>query len=106
MLRSWKVALFGLTMATAPLIACASSPAYGERVYVRDGPPPVRQEVIVERPGAEYVYVRGHWIYGRDGGYAWVPGRWVRPDDGRRRWVEGRWARDRRGWYYIEGHWR
>jgi hypothetical protein len=105
MLRSWKVALFGIALATAPLVACASAPAQRDRIYVREGPPPERREVIVERPGAEYVYIRGHWAYA-GGGYAWVPGRWERPDGRRHRWVEGRWVHDRGGWYYIEGHWR
>lgn len=106
MLRSWKVALFGITLATAPLVACASAPPRYERVYAVEAPPPLRREVIVERPGAGYVYIRGHWIYARDGGYAWVPGRWARLDGRRHRWVDGRWVRDRHGWYYVEGHWR
>lgn len=104
---SWKIALVGITLATAPLVACASAPSRRERVvYVDEGPPPPRREVIIERPGPEYVYIRGHWIYGRNGGYAWVPGRWIRPEGRRHRWVEGRWVHDRHGWYYIEGHWR
>ena len=37
MQRSWKVALFGITLAIAPLVACASAPAQGERVYIREG---------------------------------------------------------------------
>jgi hypothetical protein len=106
MLRSWKVVLVGICLATAPLAGCASVPAQGQRVYVREGPPPLRREVIVERPGRDYVYIRGHWVYGRGGGYAWVPGRWERPEGRRHQWVEGRWAHDRGGWYYIEGRWR
>jgi hypothetical protein len=106
MLRSWRVAALGIALATAPLVGCASSPARGERVYVREGPPPARREVIVERPGRDYVYIRGHWINGRNGGYAWVPGRWVRPEGRRNHWVDGRWVHDRGGWYYIEGYWR
>ena len=89
MLRSWKIALLGITLATAPLVACASAPAQGERVYIREDPPPLRREVIIERPGPEYIFIRGHWIYGPHGGYAWVPGRWVRPEGRYHRWVEG-----------------
>jgi WXXGXW repeat (2 copies) len=111
MLRSWKVALLGVTLASAPLVACASAPpryddGVYDRVYAREAPPPMRREVIIERPGPGYFYIRGHWIYGRGGGYAWVPGRWVRPEARRHRWVDGYWARDRYGWYYVEGHWR
>jgi hypothetical protein len=106
MLRSWKIALFGIALATAPLVGCASALAQGRRVYAREGPPPLRREVIVQRPGRDYVYIREHWVYGRNGGYAWVPGRWERPGGRRHRWVDGRWVHDRRGWYYLEGHWR
>ncbi|MEO6210458.1 MAG: hypothetical protein ABIQ10_10075 [Gemmatimonadaceae bacterium] len=95
---------FGFAVAALPLAGCASAPAQGGRVYIRQGPPPVRREVIVERPGPDFVYIRGHWGYG-GGAYAWVPGRWDRPD-GRRRWQEGHWAHDRYGWYWIEGRWR
>ena len=105
MLRSFRIALFGIGLATAPLLACASAPAQGGRVYMREGPPPVRREVIIERPGPDYVWIRGHWGYG-GGAYVWVPGRWERPEPRRHRWVEGRWERDRHGWYWVEGHWR
>ena len=104
MLRTVKIALFGIALGTAPLIGCASAPR-GERIYVREAPPPERREVIVESPGRDYVWLRGHWAYA-GGGYAWVPGRWVRPEREHNRWVEGRWVHDRGGWYYIEGHWR
>ena len=104
MFQRWKIALLSAALATTPLVACGGGPPPRDRVYIREGPPAARTEVIVERPGAEYVWLRGHYAYA-GGGYAWVPGRWVRPD-GRRRWVEGRWVRDRRGYYDIEGHWR
>ena len=105
MSRRWKIALFSFALATTSLVGCASAPAQGGRVYVRVGPPVERSEVIVVRPGPDYVYVRGHWGYG-GGGYAWVPGRWERPDRAHRRWAEGHWAHDRNGWYWIEGRWR
>ena len=104
MLHRWKVGVLSAVLAVAPLAACAGGPPPRDRVYVRAGPPGDRQEVIVERPGPEYQYRRGHWEW-RRGDYAWVPGHWERPD-GRRHWVEGHWAHDRHGWYYIEGHWR
>lgn len=104
MLHRWKIGILGLALATAPLAACGGNPPPRDRVYVRVAPPAERTEVIVERPGPEYVWLRGHYMHdGRD--YVWVPGRWERPD-GRRRWVEGRWAHDRNGYFYIEGHWR
>src|SRR5437899_1300315 len=100
MLRNVKVALLGIALGTAPLMACASAPR-GERIYVREAPPPDRYDDRRDSPGRDYVYLRGHWAYA-GGGYAWVPGRWVLPERAHRRWVEGRWVRDRSGWYYIE----
>ncbi|MDQ2767468.1 MAG: YXWGXW repeat-containing protein [Gemmatimonadota bacterium] len=105
MLRSVKIGLMSIGLATAPLIGCASAPAQGGRVYAREGPPVERTEVVIERPGPAYVWLRGHWGYS-GGGYAWVPGRWERPDRPNRRWAEGRWARDRHGYFWVEGHWR
>jgi hypothetical protein len=106
MLRSWKVALFGIALATAQVVGCASAAAQVQRAYIREDPPPLRHEVIVTRPGPDFVYVRGHWGYGRGARYAWVPGRWVRPEGRYHRWEDGRWIHDRGGWYYIEGRWR
>ena len=105
MLQRWKIALFSFALATTPIIGCASAPAQGGRVYIREGPPPVRREVIVEPPGPDFVYIRGHWGYS-GGGWVWVPGRWERPNGGRRHWNEGHWAHDRHGWYWVEGRWR
>jgi hypothetical protein len=102
MLPRWKVGLLGIALAAAPILGCASAPQR-ERVYVRVAPPPVRREVIVERPRGDYVWFRGHWAW-RNGDYVWVPGRWVRRHDSQR-WVDGRWVRDRHGWYYIPGYW-
>ncbi len=99
-----KIILLSIALAAAPLVGCLSGHAQGERVYIREGPPAARTEVVVERPGADYVWLRGHWGYS-GGGYAWVPGRWERPDRPRRRWADGGWRRDRRGWYWVEGHW-
>ncbi len=92
------------TVLAASMLAAACGAAYG-RVYVRTGPPPVRAEVVGVAPGAGYVWVPGYYRY--DGGsYVWVGGRWDRPPRRNARWERGHWERDRRGWYYVEGHWR
>jgi len=49
-------------------------------------------------PGPDFVWVKGHWRWGRDA-YVWVPGRWLAPERTRHRWVQGHWGHDRRGWY-------
>ena len=93
------VILAGALLATT---ACAGSSG---RVYIRTGPPPVRAEVVAVSPGPGYVWVPGYYQY-RGNAYVWVGGRYERPPRSRARWVPGHWERDRRGWYFVDGHWR
>jgi hypothetical protein len=75
------------------------------RVYVRVGPPAPIVEVRPVAPGPRYVWVDGyHRWTGR--AYAWVPGRWVVPPRARAVWVPGRWVHEKRGYYWVDGHWR
>jgi hypothetical protein len=73
-------------------------------VWPEMGPPALRAEVIVARPGPAYVWIAGYWGW-RAGGYYWVPGRWVRERPGRA-WVPGRWERIGRHWEWRRGYWR
>ena len=94
--------LFGLLLTILALPGCASA---GTRLYVRTGPPARIVEVRPVAPGPRYVWIDGYHRW--DGrGYVWVPGRWAAPPRARAAWVPGRWAHDRRGWYFVEGHWR
>jgi len=93
------VILAGAFLATT---ACAGTSG---RVYVRTGPPPVRAEVVAVSPGPGYVWVPGYYQY-RGNSYVWVGGRYERPPRARARWVPSHWERDRRGWYFVDGHWR
>jgi hypothetical protein len=88
--------------------ACSASvggrPVLSVGFIVRE-PPPVRVEVVTDRPSEEHIWIKGHWASnGND--YAWVPGRWVKLEGGHKEWVEGRWEHEDRGWHYIDGHWR
>jgi hypothetical protein len=75
------------------------------QIYVRIGPPPPRREVIVARPGPEYVWQRGYYRW--DGNqHVWVSGTWVLPPHPHAHWVDGHWVHRRQGWVWIEGHWR
>ena len=83
-------------------VACASA---STRVYVRVGPPPPPIYVRAVAPGPGYVWVEGYHRW--DGrAYVWVPGVWVVPPPRRVYWVPAHWVRERRGWYFVEGHWR
>jgi hypothetical protein len=71
------------------------------------GPPPPRQEVIVERsrPGPDYVWIGGFWD-GAPGHYVWRAGHWDRPPHAHAVWGAPRWERDHDGHYHkVEGGW-
>ena len=80
--------------------ACASG-----RVYVRVGPPPLRVEAIAVAPGPRYVWLPGFYRW-NNAEYVWVPGRYELPPRPRAVWVPPHWERHRRGWYFVDGHWR
>ena len=96
--------LLALCIASGSIATLAPVGASAE-IYVRVGPPPLRQEVVPTlRPGwvwapgywnwngRRYVWVRGHSVHGRRG-HHWVPDRWAE-DHGRWRRERGRWDRD------------
>src|SRR5580765_2778377 len=92
----------GLLTASLVAGACASGHGY---VYVRSGPPPVRAEAVLASPGPGYVWIPGFYRYERDN-YVWIGGHYERAPRSRARWVPGHWENGRRGWYYVDGHWR
>jgi hypothetical protein len=90
--------LLSMVLSAIPASAAA-------RVYVRVGPPAPIVEVRPVAPGPRYVWVEGYHRW--DGrAYAWVPGRWVLPPRARAVWVPGRWVHEKRGYYWVGGHWR
>jgi hypothetical protein len=94
--------LMGLAVLTGLLITPISEAR--TRIYLRIAPPPiiVEQQTLAPRP--DYVWQPGyhHWT-GRN--YAWTAGGWVRPPYRHAFWVQGRWVQERRGYYWIPGHW-
>jgi len=88
--------VFGAALAVIPASA---------QVYVRIGPPHPQVERRIPAPGPGYVWTPGYHRW--DGkAYVWMPGAWVRPPRPHARWVAGHWRHQRRGWVFIEGHWR
>jgi hypothetical protein len=72
---------------------------------VTESPPPLRHEVIVERPSVTHVWISGYWDW-REGRYVWIPGRWERPPRERVVWVEPRWERRGNGYVFVDGYWK
>jgi hypothetical protein len=74
------------------------------RVYVRIAPPVEVVETRPAAPHAGWVWRPGYHRWNNKH-YEWVRGSWVKPPSGRSVWVAGRWAQERRGWYWVPGHW-
>lgn len=80
------------------------TPTVADTVVV-EAPPPPQTEVIVERPGPQYVWIGGYWRpWNRR--WIWNPGRWDRPHAGFSVWLPPTYEHRRDGWFYVEGRWR
>ncbi len=73
-------------------------------VYLEEGPPADRVEVLGVAPSPSYVWVAGHWAW--DTTWVWVPGHWAKLPQENAVWVSGHWRKSPRGWVWIEGRWR
>lgn len=93
----------GSAAAALPAIAALGGCYASEGAYVvEESPPPVRNEVVVYRPG--YLWVHGHWA--RSGPHwAWRSGYYER-ERPNQVFVEGRWERRGRGHVWVDGGWR
>src|SRR5450631_4165541 len=94
-----------LLLLAAILVAASACVAPRGRVYVRVGPPTPIVEARLVAPGPDYIWTPGYHAW-NGAVYAWVPGRWTLPPRPRAVWVPAHWVRERRGWYFEEGHWR
>ena len=84
--------------------ACLPLPPAGA-VVVDRGPPPERVEVVPVGPGVGFVWMRGYWRW-NNLDFVWMPGSWAALAGGYHQWEPGRWIHSRRGWYWVDGHWR
>ena len=94
-----------LLLSGLALVATAAPPVYAARVIVRVAPPIPRADVVPIRPVAGYVWRPGYWSW-NGARYVWLPGVYVAPPRPRAAWVPGRWVAERRGWVWVDGHWR
>jgi len=95
--------ILGASLAIAAALACAGGMSVGV-VYTERRPPPDRVEVMMAAPGADYVWIPGHWAW-RHNDFGWIPGRWEKVQHGYRTWVPGHWVERGHRWYWVEGHW-
>ena len=96
----------GAVLVAGLLAAAPACAAPRGRVYVRVGPPAPIVEARLVAPGPGYLWVPGYYRW--DGGaYVWVSGRYELPPRRHAAWVPAHWVREgRRGWFFVEGHWR
>jgi len=89
--------LLGLALV---LPACAS-----KEVVVQKAPPENRPETRDMKPGPDYFWRPGHWVYSSSiSDYTWEPGRWIHE---RQNMVfsPGYWEKKPEGWVWHEDSW-
>jgi hypothetical protein len=96
-----KRLLYSAAFAVALMIPATA----GAQISVRIGPPRPPREVIVARPGPNYVWTPGYYRWSGNR-YVWAPGAWVVPPHRHARWVPGYWARRHGGYVWVDGRWR
>ncbi|CAN5213159.1 hypothetical protein BH11BAC6_BH11BAC6_15760 [soil metagenome] len=87
------------------LMASFATGSYAQRFYVKIKPTAV---VTVQRPPMPhkgYVWIDGDYTW-RNNAYAWKEGYWAAPPRARAAWVPGHWMDEKRGSYWVRGHWR
>jgi hypothetical protein len=67
-------------------------------------PPPPRTEVVIAKPGPDYIWISGYWGW-KSGKYVWMTGHWVKARPGRA-WIAGHWEKRGQHWVWIKGRWR
>ena len=104
-MKSLRNMVATLLVAGAAMTAPAMAGCYAtESAYVAtdEAPPPVREEVVVSRPG--YVWVHGRWTRPHNH-WVWRGGTYER-ERPNQIYVEGRWERRGRSHVWVDGGWR
>jgi hypothetical protein len=104
---------FAFTIALTVLVSAlafapvASADRIGVSINVNAPMPPLRTEVVIARPGPEFIWVRGHWDWvGGPRGYVWLPGAWVRPPHPHAVWIEPRYEFRAHRHFFARGYWK
>lgn len=99
--------LTGLLLTTTGCYVGVRGGPVGAEFEVDAPPPVVHEEVVVARPGPEYVWIGGYWDWEVSRrSYVWREGRWERPPHARAVWVPAHYERRGNRHYFRRGHWR
>ena len=72
--------------------------------HPRMAPPPLKKEVRSAKPGANHVWIPGHWKWS-GGRYVWASGHWTKTRPGKA-WVKGHWKKKGPRYVWVPGHWK
>ncbi len=75
-----------------------------QEIIVAEAPPPPRSEIIVSRPGDDFVWIAGYYEIRGHNRY-WVSGHWIRPPRQGVVWISPRWEQRGRNYAFIPGYW-
>lgn len=88
----------------APSYVVMQAPAPTPVIMVESEPPAEIEDEIVQCPGPNYVWIKGHWQW--DGmHYQRVHGHWVVRPTVSAMWVNGFWTKHHNHWRWTEGYW-
>jgi hypothetical protein len=79
-------------------------PVASQEIVVTEAPPPIIVERPTPRPGAEYVWIKGAYVW--HGHWEWEHGRWERPPHHGAVWVPHRYEERGNVHVFISGYWR
>jgi hypothetical protein len=102
-------------------LAAAASSAFADQLVIRErAMPPLKVEVVPERPHPGWSWVKGHWRW-EDRDWVWAPGHWIDhaappmpeivvetpppPPSPREFWVRGHWVWEGDRWQWRRGRW-
>ena len=72
-------------------------------IVVKVRPPALKIEHHPPRPGPDYVWVGGAWVW--NGAWVWAPGHYVHAPYAGAVWIGGSWVGHGGGWAWVGGHW-
>ena len=98
-----KKKLVKLFMLAAIMVAFAVSA--DAQIYVQIRPPMPVVQVRPPMPAPRYVWVNGEYV-GRGDSYEYHEGYWEKPKGKYKKKNKGYWNHNKKGYYWVPGHWK